>query len=181
MLSDIKQWIQEATQAQKRCLAQCILLELRDGEETTTKQTETRKAQWNKKHKQNQTNTKKKTQKKMPPKNEKNREHQKTGKPQQTIATARTSSVAQKISLCKLCSSWLDYCAASCIKPSRIKTYLCLSTSVTCSGKTIGKCPQFSSVLPKNLLFSLQTRVWQTLIWINEEHFLQTYNHLIVS
>lgn len=48
---------------------------------------------------------KKKTQKKMPPKNEKNREHQKTGKPQQTIATARTSSVAQKISLCKLCSS----------------------------------------------------------------------------
>jgi hypothetical protein len=89
--------------------------------------------------------------------------------------------VAQKISLCKLCSSWLDYCAASCIKPSRIKTYLCLSTSVTCSGKTIGKCPQFSSVLPKNLLFSLQTRVWQTLIWINEEHFLQTYNHLIVS
>jgi hypothetical protein len=45
MLSDIKQWIQEATQAQKRCLAQYILLELRDGEETTTKQTETRKAQ----------------------------------------------------------------------------------------------------------------------------------------
>ena len=82
-----------------------ILLELRDSEEAKTKQTQTRIAQWNKnndkskqtKEKQQHTKHAKKNQKKHET-NAKS-EHQKIEKKkQQTIAIARTSSVAQKIS-----------------------------------------------------------------------------------